>query len=107
MKPVLAECARWNRAHRYNTKPPQNEHAQQDLANVRRRIAHLSADEQAMFLREARAAAKRLVDADWTLLSDLARHLYRRGALDHMDLLNILQLDREGRQAGQRTACVR
>jgi hypothetical protein len=70
----------------------QDDQAQQDMRNVERRIAHLPAAEQAIFLREATAAAKRLVDADWTLLSELARHLYRRGALDHMDVLNVLNL---------------
>jgi hypothetical protein len=80
-----------------------------DIAEVKRRIriARLPAAERAEFMREARAAAQRVIDRDWNLVSDLARHLHRRGALDHMDVLNVLQFGREGRQTGQRTACVR
>jgi hypothetical protein len=66
--------------------------AAQDIARVKRRIARLPADEQATFLAEAKAAAQRVVDRDWTLLADLARNLHRRGALDHVDVLNILNL---------------
>jgi hypothetical protein len=62
------------------------------LANVERRIAGLPAAERAEFLREARAAAGRVVDADWILLSELARHLHRRGALDHIEVLDVLNL---------------
>jgi hypothetical protein len=63
-----------------------------DLAAVNRRIAHLPADERASFLREARAAAQRVIDRDWNLISELARHLHRRGALDRVDVLNVLNL---------------
>jgi hypothetical protein len=65
--------------------------AAQDIARVKRRIARLPAAERAEFMREARAAAQRVIDRDWNLVSDLARHLHRRGALDRMDVANILQ----------------
>jgi hypothetical protein len=69
-----------------------DDQAHHDLADVKRRIAHLPTDEQATFMREARAAAQRVVDRDWALLTELARHLHRRGALDQMDVLNVLNL---------------
>jgi hypothetical protein len=67
-------------------------HAAQDLANVERRIAHLPAADRAEFLREARAAAGRVVDKDWPLLIELARRLHRAGAMDHFEVLDVLNL---------------
>jgi hypothetical protein len=31
-----------------------------------------------------------VVDKDWLLISDLARRLHRAGAMDHVDILNVL-----------------
>jgi hypothetical protein len=66
--------------------------AAQDIAKVERRIAHLPAAERVEFLREAKAAAQRVVDRDWSLISDLARRLHGAGSLDHIDVLNVLNL---------------
>jgi hypothetical protein len=68
----------------------QDDHAAQDMANVERRIAHLPAAERQAFLREARAAAQRVVDKDWPLLVELARLLHGAGTMDHVDILNAL-----------------
>jgi hypothetical protein len=46
-----------------------DDHAAQDLANVEARIAGLPASKRAEFMREARAAAGRLIAADWPLLA--------------------------------------
>ena len=69
-----------------------DDHAAQDMANVRQRIAYLPADEQMIFMREARAAAVRWVDKHWPLLVDLARRLHRAGTMDHLDVLDVLNL---------------
>jgi hypothetical protein len=66
--------------------------AHDDLREVERRIAILPVGERQAFLIEARAAAQRIVDRDWNLLNVLARHLHRCGALDRIDVSNVLNL---------------
>jgi hypothetical protein len=66
-----------------------------DIQNIRHKLATIEDRQKVALLREARAAAERIVNRYWPIITILAEQLHSRGSLDHGEIIEILAWHRQ------------